>query len=134
MTWICKRPRQGDIIRVRVKFYHHYGIYFSDDLIVQFGQPDNSGIDPKDIAVMVTDFDSFLRGSDWETAQLSFKERLKRYSPRKTKKIALSRVGQKGYNILHNNCEHFVYECVFGCHDSFFVKSVREEIREKCDK
>ncbi len=134
MTWTSSLPHMGDIVRVKVKFYHHYGIFLDDNTVVQFGMPDNSGVDPKDIAVIVTDIDTFLRGGELEVAKLSLSEKVKRFSPRKTKEIALGRVGETGYNILHNNCEHFVNECVFGKHDSFFVKSVREEIRDKCNK
>ncbi len=134
MTWTSSLPRMGDIVRVKVRFYHHYGIFLDEETVVQFGMPDNSGVDPKDIAVMVTDIDTFLNGGELETARLSVAEKVKRFSPRKTKELALNRVGETGYNILHNNCEHFVNECVFGRHDSFFVNSVREEIRDKCNK
>ena len=134
MIWTMQAPKMGDMIRVKVKFYHHYGIYLDDNHIVQFGLPDNTGLDPDAIAVMVTDMDGFLIGGDLETAKLTLREKLKRYSPNKTKALALSRVGETGYNILHNNCEHFVNECVFGKHESSFVAGVRTEIRNKCEK
>ena len=134
MIWTAQPPKMGDIIRVKVKFYHHYGIYLSDDQIVQFGLPDNTGLDPDRIAVTVTDMDGFRIGGDLEVAKLTVKERLKRFSPNKTKALALSRIGETGYNILHNNCEHFVNECVFGRHESSFVAGVRTEIRNKCEK
>jgi len=134
MIWTTNPPKMGDMIRVKVKFYHHYGIYLDDEHIVQFGLPDNTGQDPDRIAVMVTDIDGFLAGGDLEVAKLTPAERMARYSPRKTRDLALSRVGETGYNILHNNCEHFVNECVFGRHESSFVSGVRTEIRNKCEK
>lgn len=134
MTWTMQTPNMGDMIRVKVKFYYHYGIYLDDEHIVQFGLPDNTGLDPNEIAVMVTDIDGFLSGGDLETARLTVLEKCKRYSCQKTKALALSRIGETGYNILHNNCEHFVNECVFGRHESSFVADVRTEIRNKCEK
>ena len=133
MIWTTQAPKMGDMIRVKVKFYHHYGIYLDDEHIVQFGLPDNTGLAPNEIAVMVTDMDGFLIGGDLETAKLTPMEKLKRYPPKKTKTMALGRVGETGYNILHNNCEHFVNECVFGKHESSFVADVRTEIRNKCE-
>ena len=41
--------------------------------------------------------------------------------------LARSRLGEGGYNILHNNCEHFVNECVFGIKKS----EQEEEVRRK---
>lgn len=134
MIWTTQAPKMGDIIRVKVKFYHHYGIYLDDEHVVQFGLPDNTGLDPETIAVTVTDMDGFRMGKEPETAKLTPMEKLKRHSPKKTKELALGRVGETGYNILHNNCEHFVNECVFGKHESSFVAGVRTEIRNKCEK
>ncbi len=134
MIWTEQVPNMGDMIRVKVKFYHHYGIYLDEEHIVQFGLPDNTGLDPNEIAVVVTDMEGFLAGGDLEVAKLTPMERLRRYSPKKTKALALSRVGETGYNILHNNCEHFVNECVFGRHESSCVAGVRTEIRNKCEK
>lgn len=134
MKWIIAEPKAGDIIRVKVSFYYHYGIYLGDGKVVQFGLPDNTGLNPDEIAVMVSDTDVFLNGKMLETASLSIKERLKRRSPEDTIKIALARVGETGYNILHNNCEHFVNDCVFGEKSSVFLKEVRKGIRDKLDK
>lgn len=131
MKWAQKEPRSGDIIRVKVNFYHHYGIFVNENLIVQFGLPDNTGIPPEEISVLTTDIYTFLNGSDLETAILDRKEERARRSPEQTVEIALSRVGERGYNILHNNCEHFVNECVFGKTKSDFLENARKKIRKK---
>ena len=89
MIWTTQAPKMGDIIRVKVKFYHHYGIYLDDEHIVQFGLPDNTGLDPETIAVTVTDMDGFRMGKEPETAKLTPMEKLKRYSPKKTKELNL---------------------------------------------
>ncbi len=134
MNWICDAPLQGDIIRVKVKFYYHYGIYVSGDEIIQFGLPDNEGINPDEIEVLSTDINTFLNGGNLETAKLTFHENIKRRSRKATVEYARGRIGQKGYNILHNNCEHFASECVFGKRKSDLLENVRQEIHSKIDK
>ena len=131
MQWIQKDPAYGDIIRVKVKFYYHYGLYEDDMHVIQFGYPDNTGIDPEKIAVVSTDIQTFLHGGMLETAKLSFAEKRKRRSPKDSIEYAKNRIGTTGYNILHNNCEHFVNECVFAAHQSAFVDDAREKIRKK---
>lgn len=102
------------MIRTKVDFYYHYGIYVDDETVIQFGPPDGASRDPDEIEVISTDIDIFRNGGEVETAKLDLSERLKRNSADKTVEIARSRIGEKGYNILHNNCEHFANECVFG--------------------
>lgn len=134
MKWSANAPQYGDVVRVKVKFYYHYGIFVDKQCVVQFGMPDNTGIAPEEIKVITTDIDTFRNGSAVEKAEFSISERVRKHSNEKAVKIALSRVGEDGYNILHNNCEHFVNECVFGESKSGFVDSVRAEIRNKIKK
>lgn len=131
MKWSEKAPRKGDIIRTKVRFYHHYGIFVDEDTVVQFGLRDNTGIDPDTIEVMITDINGFCGKNMVETAQLSLSEKLKRKTVRKTVQTAMSLIGTRGYNILHNNCEHFVNKCVFGQSSSKFLEDARKEIRSK---
>ena len=131
MDWITAAPKAGDIIRVKVRFYHHYGLFVSDEEIIQFGARDNTGVDPESIAVIVTDIDGFAEGGEVETAKLSREEKRRRRSVRSTISYAKEQLGRRGYDILHNNCEHFVNECVFGTPHSDFVENVRKSLREK---
>ena len=134
MDWILTPPSEGDIVRVKVKFYYHYGIYVSNNEIIQFGLPDNSDTAPDDIEVIATDIKTFLNGGNLETAKLSTKEKLTRRSKKDTIKYAREHIGQKGYNILHNNCEHFATECVFRKPQSAILNNVRTEINTKLGK
>lgn len=45
--------------------------------------------------------------------------------------IAISKLGEGGYDIVYNNCEHFVNYCIFNTKKSDQVENVREEIRRK---
>ena len=134
MEWVIKKAKKGDIIRTKVKFYHHYGIFIDEENIIQFGFRDNSGINPETIAVVSTDIKTFCDSHPFETAKLSLRERLKRKSVKEIVSTAQNSLGQRGYNILHNNCEHFVNSCVFGEAKSTFLNNAREEIREKLNK
>ena len=133
MNWTQKEPVYGDMIRVKVKFYYHYGIYADDSTVIQFGLPDNSNTPPDEIKVMITDINTFANGSFIETFELDHSEKKSRRTPESTVELALSRVGEKGYNILSNNCEHFTNECVFGEKRSF-LDDVRLKIRERLNK
>ena len=46
------------------------------------------------------------------------KEKFKKNKPDIIIKKAKERLGEKGYNIISNNCLHFVNECVFNKHYS----------------
>ena len=80
--------------------------------------------------MLITGIDEFSECEFVETSKLDFSEKRKRRSPEKTVELALSRVGEKGYNILNNNCEHFAYDCMFGEKRSF-LDDVRSDIRKK---
>ena len=134
MRWSEQPPQKGDIIRVKVKFYYHYGIYADDSTVIQFGLPDNDGIDPGEITVQVTDMDGFRLGGSPETAVLERGERSHSRKPKAVVDYALSQLGRKAYHILHNNCEHFVYQCVFGTPASPQAQSLREKLRAKLGK
>ena len=68
----------------------------------------------QDIKVLATDIDVFSCGNMVEAAQLTLKEKLRRHNPDKTVSAARARIGEGGYNLIHNNREHFVNEVVFG--------------------
>lgn len=131
MEWVFAPAKAGDIIRVRVRFYHHYGIFVSEDEVIQFGARDNSGIDPKEIRVLTTDISAFAGGEQVQCAKLSSSEKKQRRSVKETIEYARGQLGRDGYDILHNNCEHFVNECVFARAHSNFLEEVRKAVRER---
>ena len=116
MKWELKTPSAGDMVRVKLGGIYHYGVFVSEDEVIQFGLAPNLRAMVKDseISVCSSDVDTFLVGGFLETATLDKKEKKKRRKPKETVALARSRLGEKGYNILYNNCEHFAYECVMG--------------------
>lgn len=134
MDWKDKTPSSGDMVRTKVRFYHHYGIYVTDDRVIQFGLPDNTGIPNEKICVLATDVYTFLNGGTLEVAVPDKAERRTMRPAKEVVAIAESRLGQTGYDILHNNCEHFVNDCVFGKPTSGWLEAERAKLRAKLGK
>ena len=104
----------GAHIRVKIKNYYHHGIYIGNDEVVQFGHPFNVNEDPKKVLVIRSPIEDFAGPANFiEVYQYSKKELKLKNKDEDIIKIALSHLGEGGYNILENNCEHFANRCVF---------------------
>lgn len=116
MKWYPAQAKKGDMIRIHLGGICHYGIFVSEEEVIQFGLPPlpQYRTEGTEITVCTSDIDVFSCGQTVEVAVPEFRERLKRRSAEKTVRLARSRLGEGGYNLLHNNCEHFVYECAYG--------------------
>lgn len=116
MRWEPTACQAGDMVRVRLGSVYHYGIFVSEDEVIQFGLPptaENRAAEGE-VRVLATDIDVFACGCIVETACLDRSEQRRRIPPAETVARARARLGESGYNLIHNNCEHFVNECVFG--------------------
>ncbi len=131
MKWILGEPHSGDMIRVRSGSIYHYGVYVSDSEIIQFGLAPAARptLKDSDIEVLSTDIDTFLSGQFLEVAEFDRKEKKTNKTPEEAIATARTRMGERGYHILYNNCEHFAYECVTGKKYSEQVDGVREMLR-----
>lgn len=127
MKWDLKDPVCGDIIRVKAGSIYHYGIYISDAEVIQFGLSPmrRIGLSDAEVSVCVSDIEAFLSDGFLEIGVPEKKDK-KRFPPKKTVALARSRLGEKGYNIIYNNCEHFAYECY--CGEKFCSQTA--EVRE----
>ncbi len=116
MKWEVLTPKPGDMVRVKLGSIWHYGIYVADDAVVQFGLPPTLTVHmaAEDIAVVQTDVAVFLQSGVLEVAVLDDAEQCRAFGATQVVARAQTRIGDKGYHILHNNCEHFCFECVFG--------------------
>ena len=116
MKWEPVECRSGDMVRICLGALYHYGIFVSEDEVIQFGLPptaENRAAEGE-VKVLATDIDVFACGCIVETAVLDKSEEKRRVPRAETVARARKRLGEGGYNIIHNNCEHFVNECVFG--------------------
>ena len=127
MKWWPTYSKRGDMIRVKCGSVYHYGIFVSETEIIQFGRSPAYG--DKERRVLSTDISEFSRGGVVETMKLGFFERLSRIPPEKTVKLAREIIGEGGYDIVKNNCEHFAYRCVFG--KSYSEQSDKKAARMK---
>ena len=117
--WSLRKPKRGDIIRIDInKDYHHYGIYVSDDEVIQYGlakdilKPNNT------VEVLKSNINDFRMNKFVETREYSLLEKIRKNKPDKVIRKARARLGEASYDILNNNCSHFVNECVFNKHIS----------------
>jgi hypothetical protein len=91
--------------------YTHHGIYIGDNRVIHYsGLAD--GISSGDIST--TSLTQFAKGND-----ISVKAHPNRkYGADESVERAYSRLGEDWYNVLVNNCEHFVTWCIDGFHSS----------------
>lgn len=128
MKWVLKQAKKGDMVRVKLGMIYHYGVFVSEDEIIQFGLAPLLRQDVKvcDIEVCASDVDVFLAGGFLEVAEFDKAESKKHRKPDEVVDVARARIGERGYSILYNNCEHFAYECVTGikyCSQTDMVRS-----------
>lgn len=133
MKWILTSARRGDLIRVGFHGLYHYGVYLSDDCVVQFGRNPihHSPTPAEQVEVLATDLADFLAGGFLEVCSLSPLERLQARPREKVAQCALSRLGERGYHILTNNCEHFATSCLTGKPVCTQAEALRRSLRER---
>ncbi len=131
MKWVMKEPVRGDMIRVESGSIYHFGIYVSDDEVIQFGlaPSQRAAVRDCDVEVLSSDIYAFLSGGFLEVCEFDRRERKKHRSPDEVVSYARSKLGTKGYNIIYNNCEHFANECISGQHICHQADDVREMFR-----
>lgn len=115
MKWTVKNCSPADMIRVQLGTVYHYGIYISDDEIIQFGLPpvEFGKVYDEKIEVLSTNKKIFCLGKNIEVAEYDKKEKHLKNRSKKIIANAKNSLGQTGYNLLRNNCKHFSYRCVF---------------------
>lgn len=123
--WEKKEPVFGDQIKVNRGFYSHHGIYASNDCVIHFAPPGNTGtLDPSAARIITTTLDEFLNGGTLEVRTYTEDELKKRRAPNEIVNYALAHLGEGGYDLVSNNCEHFSNMCAFGTKSSDQVESV----------
>ena len=60
MKWILGEPKSGDMIRVKSGTVYHYGVYVSDDEVIQFGLAPAArpALKDSEVEVLSTDIDT----------------------------------------------------------------------------
>lgn len=133
---------EGDIIGVARKkagrLYEHYAVYVGDNQVIHYaaqgGKGDFNGI------IHLAPFDEFLKDDDEyfvlyfdDMNKMSLKnifsqifggEVPRLFSPKETVQRAYSRLGEREYDLINNNCEHFAIWCKTGISESHQVKKI----------
>ena len=105
--------KPGDVIVADRFLYQHYGIYSGNDRVIHYAA--ENGDFGSDVRVRETSLEQFAKG--WKYRVLKPNDnhcKEKRFSKEDTICRARSRKGEKAYNLLFNNCEHFALWCETG--------------------
>lgn len=115
--WENRIPERGDHIRVmRIGgLYAHHGVYVSDNEVIHFtGRDSDSILDWSKCEVIQSNLDTFLKGGVLEVKEYTDEEYQDLYPVNEIVDYARSCVGDRGYNLAFNNCEHFANVCTLG--------------------
>ena len=126
--WKFKNPSFGDQIRVNRGIYYHHGIYASDDCVYHFAAPEGAETNPDNARVITVSLESFLKGGLLEVREYTEEEQKTKRAPEEIIEYAKEHIGESGYNIISNNCEHFSNRCAFGESKSSQVDDIFEMI------
>mgnify|MGYP002520127047 CR=1 FL=1 len=86
-------------------------------------------MNPDTARVLYTTLDEFLKDGILEVREYSIEETNKKREPKEVIDAAIKSIGEGGYNLISNNCEHFANRCVFGESKSEQVDAVKELFR-----
>ncbi|NJK54826.1 MAG: NC domain-containing protein [Pleurocapsa sp. SU_5_0] len=109
---------KGDCIYVYRNFgqlagvYKHYGIDCGDGTVIHYRKPSE--------VIEQTSLGTFSRGNPVYVAEYSAGFG---YIPDVVVERATSRLGERDYNLLSNNCEHFTSWCKTGINDSKQIRN-----------
>lgn len=106
------RPKLGDHIYSDRKWgvYTHHGIYVGNDTVVHYsGMSDGIKFGPV-VEIPLSEFQK--EGNTIQGFQIQAHPNAL-YSPDDIVKNAYARIGEEKYHPLSNNCEHFVYQCIY---------------------
>ena len=126
--WVNKKPEYGNQIRVNRGLYYHHGVYESDNVVYQFASRDGE-LNPDTAEVCTCTLEEFLKGGVLEVREYTPEEKQKLRSPDEIIRYAREHLGEMGYNLFSNNCEHFSNRCAFGVSESDQIDNFLNALR-----
>lgn len=107
MSFFNRQLKAGDHLITERLGYTHHGIYLGKKKVIHYsGLAAGLRAGP----VEVTDLIVFSQGKSTYVQQ----HESRKFSHRQTIKRARSRLSEDKYNLLLNNCEHFINWCIYG--------------------
>jgi hypothetical protein len=107
---------RGDHLVTPRNGYTHHGLYVGSDLVIHYAGL-SDGFNKESIEL--TSLDSFCNGCGYIIKSHPFRI----FDGEKSVERAYSKLGEDSYNIIFNNCEHFVTWCIYGIHSSSQVNT-----------
>jgi hypothetical protein len=108
---------KGDHLIVTRSGYKHHGIYCGDGQVIHFAETSDSTlrnlVNMGDFQIKMTPLTEFQR-----SGKISVINHKKSLDPDEVINRAKSKLSEKDYNLLFNNCEHFAYWAKTGKKDS----------------
>ena len=104
----------GDILIVDRGLYKHYGIYAGNGTVIHYASLNGDFGD--DICIHEAPLEKFAHENEIIVGRFSeaFLRTHTLHSPEETVRRARSRIGERQYNLVTNNCEHFALWCKTG--------------------
>lgn len=127
--YVLDKLNIGDVLYVDNYFmgfdtYQHYGVYVGEGIVVHFAPLEGQDISFENGVIHKTTLDKFLNGRALKI-DMDIK---KRFHDNEIIQRAYSRLGEKGYDLFTNNCEHFARWCVTGENISYQVINSPQKI------
>jgi len=123
-----KQLRPGDVVFVErsCNLYRHYGVYVGGGEIIHYAS--ESGDFGENISVHKTSMKQFLDGAEQyyicKFPKCSRINGYHLYTKKETVQRAYQRLGERKYDLLGNNCEHFAVWCRTNISESSQVKRI----------
>ncbi len=112
----------GDHIRTKIDSVFHHGVFVSEQEVIHFCSDREFSILSNDLEVKATTLAQFANGNKVEKIECE-----DRFARKKSVDIAKSKIGDKDYDIIFNNCEHFVNSCITGNKESYAMNALKEK-------
>ncbi|MGX2948452.1 lecithin retinol acyltransferase family protein [Frederiksenia canicola] len=116
----------GDHIYSPRTGYTHHGIYIGNQQVIHYSGFAN-GMNSGEICIAAVD--EFSNGNPVHVLERPFRV----FSHTETVERAYQRLGEDWYNVLLNNCEHFVNWCINGKHESSQVNDLVDSLQKVND-
>ena len=150
-----QKAKAGDVIFVDRGLFKHFGVYIGKNRVIHYAPPQGEfKFDADEACIHEAPLEEFLDGdatyyvcqfsqdeqdkedSLWDIVRTALeviagddevkKKRYHIYTPRATVARAKRRIGERSYDLLENNCEHFALWCKTGISESKQVESLLE--------
>lgn len=130
---VNKRLYPGDVLAVSRwrNLYEHFAVYVGKNEVIHYAS--RNGDFGENVAVRKTSLARFIGDSEeYRICRFPKTSRIPGYhlySCRETVGRAVSRLGEKNYDLFFNNCEHFAIWCKTGLSESRQIEEFLRDIR-----